>query len=185
MVNTRKPPTLPWQQLVILSICRLADPIALSSVFPYLPEMIESFGVPPDEVSKWAGITSAVFSLSQACTGIIWGRASDCFGRKPVILCAMLGIMSTSLLWGFSKTLPWAILARSLSGASNGNVGLMRTAVAELVPQRELQPRAFSIMPLVWTIGCIFGPGFGGALANPAQKYPRLFGKSRFFQDFP
>ena len=185
MVNARTSPTLPWQQLGILSICRLADPIALSSVFPYLPEMIESFGIPQDEVSKWAGITSAVFSLSQACTGILWGRASDRFGRKPVILCGMLCIMSTSLLWGFSRSLPWAILARCLSGASNGNVGLMRTAVAELVPQRELQPRAFSVMPLVWTIGSILGPGFGGALADPAHKYTRVFGNNNFFLTFP
>ena len=184
----RKPPKahkLPVQQLVILSICRFAEPIAFTSVFPYLPEMIESFDIPKDEVSKWAGITSAVFSLSQAATGIAWGRASDRFGRKPVILCAMFCVMSTSLFFGFSRSLTWAIIARALTGASNGNVGIMRTAVAELVPYKELQPRAFSIMPLVWTIGSIFGPGFGGALANPAAKYPRLFGSSWLFRTYP
>ena len=184
----KKPPKahkLPVQQLIILSICRFAEPIAFTSVFPYLPEMIESFNIPKDEVSKWAGITSAVFSLSQAATGIAWGRASDRFGRKPVILCAMFCVMSTSLLFGFSRSLTWAIIARALTGASNGNVGIMRTAVAELVPYKELQPRAFSIMPLVWTIGSIFGPGFGGALANPAAKYPKLFGSSRFFRTYP
>lgn len=36
-----------------------------------------------------------------------------------------------------------------------------------MVPWKELQPRAFSIMPLVWNIGSIFGPTLGGALANP------------------
>ena len=61
----------------------------------------------------------------------------------------------------------------------------MRTAVAELVPEKALQPRAFSVMPLVWTIGSIFGPAFGGALANPAKKYPNIFGTSPFFQEFP
>ena len=184
----KKPPKahkLPVQQLIILSICRFAEPIAFTSVFPYLPEMIESFNIPKDEVSKWAGITSAVFSLSQAATGIAWGRASDRFGRKPVILCAMFCVMSTSLLFGFSRSLTWAIIARALAGASNGNVGIMRTAVAELVPYKELQPRAFSIMPLVWTIGSIFGPGFGGALANPVAKYPKLFGRSWLFRMYP
>ncbi|KAG8533651.1 uncharacterized protein KY384_001392 [Bacidia gigantensis] len=176
---------LPVQQLIILSICRVAEPIALSSVFPYLPEMIESFDIPKKDVSKWAGIASAVFSLSQAVTGVFWGRAADRFGRKPVIMCGMLGIMITSLLFGFSKTLSWAIASRSIAGACNGNVGTMRTMVAELVPQKELQPRAFSVMPLVWTIGSIFGPAFGGALAKPATRHPGLFGKSRFFQQYP
>lgn len=160
MTKSGKVPTLPVQQLVILSLCRLADPISFSSVFPYLPEMIESFNVPKNEVGRWAGITSAVFSLSQAVTGIFWGRASDRYGRKPVILTAMICVMCSGLLFGFSQNLTMAIMARSLAGASNGNVGILRTTVAELVPHKELQPRAFSVMPLMWTIGSIFGPVF-------------------------
>ena len=128
--------------------------------------MIESFQVPKEAVSKWAGITSAVFSLSQAVTGIAWGQASDRFGRKPAIMLAITCAMVSSLLFGFSRSLVWAIVARSFAGASNGNVGIMRTTVAELVPYKELQPKAFSIMPLVWTIGSIFGPGFGGVRAS-------------------
>jgi len=42
-----------------------------------------------------------------------------------------------------------ALIARMLGGAANGNVGIIRTAVAEMVPQKSLQPRAFSVMPLV------------------------------------
>lgn len=166
-------------------MCRISEPIALTSVFPYLPEMIESFNIPKDAVSKWAGITSAVFSLSQAVTAIAWGQASDRFGRKPLILFAMFCAMVSSLFFGFSRSLPWAIVARSLAGASNGNTGIMRTAVAELVPYKELQPKAFSVMPLVWTIGSIFGPGFGGALANPVSKYPKVFGNSHLFRKYP
>ncbi|MCJ1454399.1 hypothetical protein MMC28_004752 [Mycoblastus sanguinarius] len=185
MAIAGKPHKLPYQQLLILSIIRFAEPVALTSVFPYLPEMIETFNVPKDAVSKWAGIISAVFSLSQAATGIAWGRASDRFGRKPAILCAMFSVMCASLLFGFSRSLVWAIVARCLAGASNGNVGIIRTTVAEMVPYKELQPKAFSVMPLVWTIGSIFGPGFGGALAKPAAIYPRIFGQSKFLKDYP
>ena len=147
--------------------------------------MIESFHVPKNEVAKWAGITSAVFSLSQCLTGIAWGQASDHYGRKPIIILGMVCTMLASLLFGFSKSLPWAIVARSFAGASNGNVGIMRTTVAEMVPQKELQPRAFSVMPLVWTIGSIFGPAFGGALANPAARHPTFFANSKFFRAYP
>lgn len=65
-----------------------------------------------------------------------------------------------------------AIVARALAGAGNGNVGIIRTTVAEMVPFKELQPRAFSLMPLVWNIGSIFGPTVGGALANPLNIKP-------------
>ena len=57
--------------------------------------------------------------------------------------------------------------------------------VAELVPEKELQPRAFSIMPLVWGLGSIFGPAFGGFLAKPAQNMPDLFGNNKLLIRFP
>jgi len=53
------------------------------------------------------------------------------------------------------------------------------------VPQKELQPAAFSVMPLVWSIGSIFGPILGGALASPAKRYPKLFGQNEFLNRFP
>lgn len=83
--------------------------------------MIESLGVDEKNVGMWAGYTSAVFSLSQCVTAILWGRASDTFGRKPTILFGLMCTMLCSLLWGMSVTLPMAILARSLAGAVNGN----------------------------------------------------------------
>lgn len=118
-------------------------------------------------------------------TGVFWGRASDRFGRKPVILVGLLCTMLASIFLGFSQNLSWAIVARGISGSVNGNVGILRTAVAELVPQKQLQPKAFSIMPLIWTIGSILGPALGGTLANPVARYPRIFGNSEFFSQFP
>lgn len=83
--------------------------------------MIESFGVEQKDVAKWAGIASAVFSLSQCMTAIMWGRASDVFGRKPTILFGLTCTMILNIVWGMSVTLPMAIIARALQGAFNGN----------------------------------------------------------------
>ncbi|KAK8061588.1 major facilitator superfamily transporter [Apiospora phragmitis] len=150
MTQDHNGPKLPAKQLAILAVARFAEPLAMTSVFPYLPEMIASFDVPEKDVAKWAGVTSAVFSLA-----------------KALPLLAM------------------AITVRAVQGASNGNVGIIRTMVAELVPEKELQPRAFSIMPLVWSVGSIFGPAFGGLFAKPAQQFPSIFGDSAFFLKYP
>ena len=83
--------------------------------------MIESFGIDKKNVAKWAGLTSAVFSLSQCLTAVLWGRASDKFGRKPTIMVGLTCTMICTLIWGMSTTLPMAIVARALSGACNGN----------------------------------------------------------------
>jgi MFS family permease len=109
--------------------------------------MIESFGVPENDIARWAGLTSAVFSVSQALTGIPWGAASDRYGRKTVILIGLLNTMVTTLLWGFSTSLPMAFTARALQGLGNGNVGILRTMVAEMCP---------------WKVSLCLVPGWGG-----------------------
>ncbi|KKZ60096.1 hypothetical protein EMCG_00787 [[Emmonsia] crescens] len=147
--------------------------------------MIRSLGISENEVAKWVGLTSAIFSVCQGLTAVAWGAVSDRIGRKPVIIAGLCITMIFSLMFGFSTSLPMAILARACVGLGNGNVGIIRTIVAELVPEKELQPRAFSIMPLVWTIGSIFGPAFGGALADPAKRHKEQFGDSKFFKKYP
>lgn len=57
--------------------------------------------------------------------------------------------------------------------------------VAEMVTEKELQPKAFSVMPLVWSVGSVFGPAFGGLFAKPADQWPGLFGNSTFFKTYP
>jgi MFS family permease len=165
---------------------RLGEPIAYHSVLPYLPAMILSFkGVNPADVGFWAGTAAAIFSLAEGITAIPWGALSDRMGRKPVMLIGLCSTMLTSLLWGFSRSLPMALFIRFINGAGNGNVGIVRTVVAELCPWKELQPRAFSIMPIVYTIGSVVGPALGGALANPLRRPPNSTTDGPFLWRFP
>ncbi|KAG9507738.1 hypothetical protein J7337_001293 [Fusarium musae] len=166
-------------------MARIAEPMAYSSVFPYLPSMVSSFGVPTNKVGSWVGLTSGVFSIAQSTTAVAWGKASDIYGRKPIIIFGLMSSMICFIVWGMSTNLPMAIIVRAIMGGGNGNVGIIRTVVAELVPERELQPRAFSIMPIVWSLGSIIGPSFGGLFAEPAEQYPEIFGHIEFFKRFP
>ncbi|KAF4976636.1 hypothetical protein FZEAL_6729 [Fusarium zealandicum] len=187
-MTTKEPngkPKLPTQQLAILAVARIAEPMAYTSVFPYLPSMIKSFGIKQNKVARWAGITSGAFSVAQSTTAVAWGKASDIYGRKPTIIAGLLSTMVCCVVWGMSSSLPMAITIRAIQGGSNGNVGIIRTMVAEMVPERELQPRAFSIMPLVWSLGSVLGPSFGGFFAEPAKQFPSVFGEIEFFKRFP
>ncbi|KAG5952998.1 hypothetical protein E4U53_007226 [Claviceps sorghi] len=178
-------PKLPVQQLTILAVARFAEPIATTSVYPYLPQMVRDLGVEENEVAKWAGVTSAVFSLFQSFAAVPWGKFADRWGRKPSLIIGLLCTMICFIIWGMSTSLTMAVMVRAIQGASNGNVGIIRTMVAELVPEKELQPRAFSIMPLVWSMGSVVGPAFGGFFADPVRQFPSLFEGLWFFEKFP
>ena len=88
---------------------------------------------------------------------------SDLYGRKPIVLCGILGTISATLAFGFSKSFLQALIARTVAGLLNGNVSVIRTMVADTVLERAHQARAFSGMPFVGNAGSILGPVLGGA----------------------
>lgn len=100
---------------------RFCEPMAYTSVFPYLPEMIRDFGVEQNKIARWAGLTSAVFSLAQSVTAVPWGRIADRYGRKPTIIIGLLSSMVCFVVWGMSTSLTMAIVVRAIQGGGNGN----------------------------------------------------------------
>jgi len=70
------------------------------------------------------------------------------------------------LVVGFSNSFWMALVGRSIGGLLNGNQGVIQTMVSELVTNPEHEPRAYAIMPFVWSVGSILGPVIGGCLYN-------------------
>lgn len=169
------------------ALCRICEPIAFMSIFPYAYRMIESFHITQDEtrISVYAGMLITAFAFAEFSTGMVWGRISDRIGRKPVLIMGLFGTALSMISFGFARTLPGAVLARALGGLLNGNVGVLQTTVGELVTRKEHQPRAYSIMPFVWSIGSIIGPAMGGALALPCDVYPSIFPRGGLFETYP
>ncbi|CAG8168586.1 unnamed protein product [Penicillium salamii] len=177
--------SFPTAQLFLLAICRVAEPIALTSIFPYSWVMVKDFHVDDENASFYAGVLISAFALAEALTGMFWGGLSDRIGRKPVLLCGCIGTMLSLLLVGLAPNFWVALLGRALGGALNGNIGVIQTMVGELVKRPEHEPRAYTIMPFVWSIGSIIGPAIGGLLAKPAESNPSLFPVDGLFGKFP
>ncbi|KAE8408639.1 major facilitator superfamily domain-containing protein [Aspergillus pseudonomiae] len=147
--------------------------------------MLEHAGVPKDDVPKWVGFSTTVTATCAGVMGMVWGMASDSIGRKRVILLELNLMLVFILLFGFSQHLALLVLFRALLGLVSGSIGIMRTMIAEMVPEKLLQPYAFSILPTVETIGSGFGPALGGLLAHPAEHYSGIFGNVALLKMFP
>lgn len=169
-------------QLIVLALCRLSEPLTQTSVSAYLYYLLASYHPPgspgPSDgtISRQAGLLASSFALAQCLTGILWGRLSDRIGRKPCILIGLAGTTVSVIGFGFSESLGAALAFRILGGCLNGNVGVLRTMVSEVIVEKKYQSRAFLIMPMCFNIGIILGPMLGGLLADPVVGWPGVFG---------
>lgn len=176
-------------QLALLVLARLSEPLTMTSIQAYMFYMLKSFSpsAPSSKISAKAGFLAGAFTFAQFLTAVLWGRLADHprFGRKSVLIIGLFGSMLSVLGFGFSKSYLQAVIFRTLGGALNGNVGVMRAMTSEIVAEKKYQSRAFLLLPICFNIGVILGPIMGGMLAEPATTYPGVFGDVEWMKRHP
>ncbi|KAM0230418.1 hypothetical protein ACHAPO_009182 [Fusarium lateritium] len=166
---------LPVRQLLLLAFLSLAEQTALNSISPYLPEMVLNMpGIPDEKAGLYVGILASSFALAQLSTNFLWGYASDVIGRKPVLIMGTIALMGCFCVFGFCKEYWQIVLVHVLMGLLNGNAACVPTVLGE-VTDRSNQSRAFTYLPVIYSLGSITGPALGGILVGTmGKKYPYL-----------
>ncbi|CAK5268660.1 unnamed protein product [Mycena citricolor] len=178
---------LPLAQLYLVLFLQLAEPLTSQVIYPFLPQLIRDIGVTNGDETKvgyYVGMVQSLFFLTQAVTVLHWSRLSDRIGRKPVILIGLSGL-SILIAAGSVETLTaFASCSRSLNGALNGNIGVIKSMVAEMTDNTNIA-QAYAYMPIAWSTGGVLGPIIGGSLAHPVERFPSWFGCSEFLKHHP
>ena len=78
-----------------------------------------------------SGFLASSFFFAQVLTSYAWGWLSDRVGRRPIMLFGAVGSSVSVLAFGFSRSYPWALCARSLSGLLS-NLGVSKSYLAEI-----------------------------------------------------
>ena len=148
-----KKETVSWRdlprkkQLVVITLTRLSEPLVQTSLQAYMFYQLKWFdpSLSDSVISSQAGVLHASFTAAQLLTAMMWGRVADSsrFGRKKVILIGLTGTMISCLGFGFSKTFWQALFFRCLGGVTNGNVGVLRTMISEIVREKKYRESCF------------------------------------------
>jgi DHA1 family tetracycline resistance protein-like MFS transporter len=145
----------------VLFLIVVIDLIGVGIIIPLLPFYAEYYQATPADV----GMVMATYSLTQFIAAPFWGRFSDRFGRKPILLISLLGA-SLSYLWlGFSDTLWSLFAARAIGGFMAGNISAAFAYVAD-VTTRENRAKGMGMIGAAFGLGFILGPALGGILAG-------------------
>ena len=144
----------------------LIDLIGFGLVIPLLPFYAVRFGATAPEVT-WL---LATYSLMQLFAAPLWGRLSDRFGRRPVLIVSMTASAAAYLWLGWANALWMLFAARALAGAGAGNIAAAQAYIADITKPEE-RARGMGMIGAAFGLGFIFGPALGGFLAgaNPAS----------------
>lgn len=104
------------------------------------------------------------FQLASASATPLWGRTSDLFGRKRLLLTAVSMFLLASALCGLAQNMGELIAFRAAQGAAAGGVmTLAMSAVADIMPART-RGRYQGYLQLVFVLSRVLGPVLGGLL---------------------
>lgn len=152
----------------------LIDVIGIGIIIPVLPALIEKLhGSGLSEASRIGGWLMFAYAGMQFLFAPLMGALSDKFGRRPVILIALLGLGLDYIFHAFAPTLGWLFLGRVLAGITGASFTVAAAYIADIsTPEKKAQN--FGLIGAAFGLGFIIGPVIGGLAAQWGVEAPFL-----------
>ncbi len=132
-------------------------------IVPLLPFYAKSFNAEAWQIA----LVFSAYSAGAFFGEPFWGRLSDKYGRKPLLISTLTGNFLCYLALAFAPNVWVALLIRFLGGLASGNGAVIQGYLADVTPP-EKRARAMSYQGAAWNIGLIVGPSVGGLFARPS-----------------
>jgi MFS family permease len=144
-------------------------------VLPLLPDLIERLlraGVQVTQVSRHTGLLTAIYTLSLFLFAPLWGRLSDRYGPRGVLLIGLLGFGATMLVFSFAGSLVEVYAARLLSGMFAAAVTPVAAAtVGNSATTEQGRARRLAFVSMAGITGFLLGPMLSVLVMRLAKDY--------------
>ena len=151
---------MPRQLAALFAFC-VIDTLGFGLLVPLVPYMAERFGTAPQFITPILGS----YSLCQLLAAPYWGRLSDRYGRRPILMSSMAGACASYALLAFAGNVWWLLLSRMLAGCMAGNIAAA-FAYASDISVAERRTATLGLVGAAIGIGFTLGQPIGGLLAG-------------------
>ncbi|KAH6853972.1 major facilitator superfamily domain-containing protein [Chaetomium sp. MPI-CAGE-AT-0009] len=164
------PPPAPEETRTPLQTTMIILALASALFLAALDVTIVTVAVPTiaQEFQSTAGYTwiGSAYMLATAAAAPMWGKISDIWGRKPIMLIAVAVFWVGSLLSAVSVNMGMLIVARAVQGVGGGGIViLVNVCISDLFSMRK-RGVYFGAMGMVWAVASAVGPVLGGVFTS-------------------
>jgi len=153
--------------LCLMALTLFIDFAGFGIILPLLPFWAQRFGAGPVAV----GLVLTIYALAQFLFAPVLGTLSDRYGRRPIILAALLTEALSLALSALAGSLFILLIARFIGGLGASNIGSAQAVVADVTPA-EGRARGMGLVGAAIGLGFVVGPALGGVLAPLGTAVP-------------
>lgn len=143
------------------------DLIGFGVVIPILPFYAEKYGAS----ATLLGVLLTSYSGMQFLCSPLWGKLSDRWGRKRVMLLTMTGASLSLFILGSADSLWMIFVGRILGGIFAANISVATAYVTDITTE-ENRTQGMGMIGAAFGIGFILGPALGGGLEHLGYHVP-------------
>jgi MFS family permease len=158
---SKRSPLLPIFLIVLVDI------FGLTIIIPLLSIYSEHFGATPLE----ATLLVSVYAVCQLVSAPLLGKASDRFGRKPLLIASQIGTFLGFILLARSTALWMVYLSRVIDGATAGNISLAQAYISDNTEAKD-RTKSFALIGIAFGLGFFVGPFLTGYLVHYGLSAP-------------
>jgi MFS family permease len=160
---------LPFARLITvylcLATCVFVSFLDVNSTTTSLPVIAKSLNA--QNSITWAG---ASYLIAYAAFQVLYGRMSDIFGRKPILLGSVGMLIFGDILCGFAKNATWLYICRALSGIGGGGItSLVQIIVSDMVSLKE-RGKYQGMLSVAIGLGAAAGPFVSAGLLETGSR---------------
>ena len=155
-----------WKiNLYTLWVTQIFSLMGFGLVIPFIPFYFQELGVTGAQLNFYVGLASTIPAATMAVAAPVWGMVSDRYGRKMMILRAMVAASIILVVMGFSPSVGFFLFMRALQGIFTGTITASMAFVSANTPENKMS-FALGFMTSSNFLGYSIGPFLGGFLAE-------------------
>ncbi|WP_178987104.1 MFS transporter [Winogradskyella schleiferi] len=152
--------------LLSLFVVMLGYGILLPTLPYYTERLALKDNLDTDLINFHIGLLTSIYPFFQLLFVVVWGKLSDRYGRKPIIICGLIGFVIMQLLTGLATSLTMLYIARIFGGIFTSSVIPVSNAYLSDITSEKRRTKIMAWSGVAISSGVIFGPVIGGFLSQ-------------------